>query len=131
MNDELQRRTDEAGRMNAFLTSILRALDAGVIVLDSELRVDIWNDRSEDLWGLRRDEVVGRHLMNLDIGLPLEQLRAPLRAALAGEDDGRIRFEAVNRRGRKIVCDVTFTPLADGGGPAGVILALAAEPVEE
>ena len=55
--------------MNLFLESILGGMQAGVIVVDRELRIDIWNHEAEELWGLRADEVVGAHLMNLDIGL--------------------------------------------------------------
>ena len=50
--------------------------------LDLELRVTEWNDGLEELWGLRADEVVGQHFFNLDIGLPVEQLHAPLHACL-------------------------------------------------
>ena len=42
---------------------------------------------AEDLWGLRAHEVVGQHFLNLDIGLPFEQLRPLLREVL-GEQSG-------------------------------------------
>ena len=41
--------------------------------------------RSEDLWGLRNEEVKGQNFLNLDIGLPVENLRADIRACLSGE----------------------------------------------
>ena len=31
-----------------------------MVVLDRDLQVQIWNRQSEDLWGLRADEVRGK-----------------------------------------------------------------------
>jgi two-component system CheB/CheR fusion protein len=51
--------------------------------------------------------VAGEHLMNLDIGLPLEHLRQPVRTCLTGEEEKQsLVVSAVNRRGRAIDCEV-------------------------
>jgi PAS domain-containing protein len=39
-------------------------------VLDADMGVLVWNRRAEDLCGLRQDEAVGQHFLNLDIVLP-------------------------------------------------------------
>jgi two-component system CheB/CheR fusion protein len=124
LNDELRQRGRELDMSNAFLQSVLSSLQGGVAVVDSELRVLAWNKQAMELWGLREEEVDGKHLLNLDIGLPLEQLRPMLRSCLSGESDGQIaNLQAVNRRGRTIQCQVTCTPLSDGGdGVRGAIL---------
>jgi two-component system CheB/CheR fusion protein len=124
INDELNLRTDELNQANAFLESVLRSLDAGVVVLDHELRVTAWNAGAYELWGLRGDEVQGQHLMNLDIGLPLEQLMTPLRTALNNGDGAvpPLLLEATNRRGRSFTCRVTVTPLNGVDSVHGVIL---------
>jgi two-component system CheB/CheR fusion protein len=130
INDELGLRTDELAETNIFLESILRSLEAGVVVLDGELRVNAWNAAAAELWGLRADETEGQHLMNLDIGLPVDELRGPLRALLSGADTERVVVvDATNRRGRAIRCRVELSPLVgDGGPPRGVILFM--EPAE-
>ncbi len=116
INDELQDRTGELDRTNAFLESILTSLRAGVVVLGAELHVQVWNQQAEELWGVRRDEAVGQHLLNLDIGLPLEQVRPLVRGTLAGEDGERvITLPAVNRRGRSIDVQVVASPLRGAG----------------
>ncbi|HEX8857200.1 MAG TPA: CheR family methyltransferase [Thermoleophilaceae bacterium] len=127
MNDELRDRTSEINRVNTFLEAILSSLHVGVTVLDPEQRVQIWNAASEDMWGLRSEEVEGAHFLNLDIGLPVEELRQPLKAALAGEPgDGAVSVEAINRRGRPIIVDVSATPLlAEDGSIYGTILLMA------
>ncbi len=112
INQELRLRGEELNRVNSFLESILTSLRAGVVVLDLGLQILIWNRRSEELWGLRADEVFLRHLMSLDIGLPLELLKQPMRAIIAGESESyEILLDATNRRGRTIQCQVVCTPL--------------------
>jgi two-component system CheB/CheR fusion protein len=125
LNDELRQRGRELDTSNAFLLSVLSSLQGGVAVVDNEFRVLAWNRQAEELWGLREEEVDGKHLLNLDIGLPLEQVRPLLRSCRSGEDGGgRIAtLKAVNRRGKSIRCQVTCTPLSDGGdGVRGAIL---------
>ncbi len=78
-----------------------------------------------DLWGLRSDEVIGKNFLNLDIGLPVDQLKQPIRAILAGETEEVDRtLDATNRRGKRITCRVTLTPLSSASHAAisGAIL---------
>ena len=84
INDELRDRTAELNQVNDFLEAILTSLGIGVVVVDRQQRVQIWNDRAEDLVGVRQDEAVDHHLLSLDIGLPVERLAGPLRSVLGG-----------------------------------------------
>ena len=130
MNDELRVRTDQIHEVNGFLSAILTSIQSGVIVVDGELRVRAWNARATDLWGLREDEVLGKFLLNLDIGLPVERLRQPLRdtSGAGGGGDGAARalevvLPATNRRGKPFQCRVTISAMADADGqPPGAIL---------
>lgn len=112
MNEEMHQSSDELNRVNSFLESILTSLRSGVVVLSPELHILIWNRKAEDLWGLRFDEVFSEHFMSLDIGLPTEQLRQPLRAILNEETIyHELVINARNRRGKDIDCQIIFTPL--------------------
>jgi two-component system CheB/CheR fusion protein len=124
VNEELRQRTDEANRANSFLESVLSSLHSGAVVLDQNFNVSVWNERAEDLWGLRAEEVRGKSLFRLDIGLPLIDLRDPIRACLTGDSDHEQRVvEAVNRRGKKIKCRISCSPLVSSGKRRdGVIL---------
>jgi two-component system CheB/CheR fusion protein len=130
INDELNQRTDDLNQTNFFLESILGSLEAGVVVLDEQLRVSAWNDGARDLWGLTADEVQGQHFMNLDTGLPVERLRAPLRALLAGKEiEQPLVVDATNRRGRPVVVRIHLSPLNDGGtAPRGAIVFMEPDP---
>jgi two-component system CheB/CheR fusion protein len=131
MNDELQERTTELNETNAFLDAVLGSLEAGVVVLNGDLEVEAWNRGARELWGLAADETVGRHFLNLDIGLPTEMLRNPIRSALAMKDGQpeHVRLEAVNRRGRQIDCLVSLTPLRrpDGTNHGVIVMMQAAD----
>jgi two-component system CheB/CheR fusion protein len=128
MNDELRDRTGELNDVNDFFEAILTSLGLGVVVVDADQRVQVWNDRAEDLWGLRSDEVAEHSFLSLDIGLPTEQLAPALRTVLGGgSEHERLEVQAVNRRGRTITCVTTVLPLrgvADDGRSRGAIVLL-------
>jgi two-component system CheB/CheR fusion protein len=116
INDELRVRTLELNEVNAFLESILTSMGIAVVVVDRDQVVRVWNGHAEDLWGLRPDQVEGRHLLGLDIGLPLDGVKSALLDVLAGrEGRSELVLDARNRRGRDILCRVTLVPLVAGG----------------
>ena len=124
VNQEMRIRGTQLDHANAFLRSVMRSVGSAVIVVDRENRVTAWNEIATDLWGLREDEVRGRSLFGLDIGLPAEEVRQVIKRELAGAPDGReTTVMSVNRRGQSIVCRVKASALAGSDGePDGVIL---------
>ena len=124
INAEVRKRTDELNSVNAFLQSILNSLRGGVVVLNTDLLIQIWNHEAEELWGLRAEEMQGQYFLNLDIGLPVEQLRQPLRKCLLRETEYvEVTLSATNRRGKAIDCKITCTPLRDmANQTCGVIM---------
>jgi two-component system, chemotaxis family, CheB/CheR fusion protein len=132
MNDELRHRTLEVGEMNSFLETILTTIGLAVAVIDRRQCVQIWNGQARQLWGLDAEDVADQPLLGLDIGLPVDQLRKPIRACLTGESEREeLTLEAVNRRGRSFTCRVVCLSLGavqDDGEVGGVILMM--EPLE-
>ncbi|PSN15574.1 chemotaxis protein CheR [filamentous cyanobacterium CCT1] len=125
VNDELQRRSEDLNHSNAFLECVFTSLKGGVVVVNHDFQVQIWNQKAQDLWGLRPEEAVGQNFLNLDIGLPVAQLRQPIRECLALTDGSAVEvvLEAVNRKGRQISCKVICTPLMNSENQAqGVIV---------
>ena len=120
INNELRDRTTELNQVNDFFEAILTSVGIGVAVVDRQQRVQVWNHRAEDLWGLRQDEAVDQHLLSLDIGLPVEHLAGPLRSVLGGASDReQTMLEAVNRRGRPVECATTILPLVSSDSGDG------------
>lgn len=122
-NDELRDRTDELNRVNAFMESILTSLQMGMVVLNNRLSVQLWNGGAGNLWGLKAQEVEGHFFFDLDMGLPLDLLREPVRACQSGVSNyHEVVLQAINRRGRTIRCRVICTPLIVANQQHGVIL---------
>ncbi len=124
-NEELRQRTLEVHDMNLFLETVLSAIGLAVAAIDGEQRVQVWNSQARELWGLTLQETLGKHLLSLDIGLPVERLKAPLRACLTGASAREESvLEATNRRGKQFECRVTCLPRGSGdnGLSAGVII---------
>jgi two-component system, chemotaxis family, CheB/CheR fusion protein len=126
-NEELRARTTEVGDLNIFMRSILRSLRSVIVVADGDLRVQVWNERARELWGLSQEEVLGAHLLGLDIGLPLERLVPTIYEAMTadGSEPVDLDLDAVNRRGRPVVVRVTASGLHDDrSARSGVVLVM-------
>ena len=125
MNEELRHRTRELGDVNSILETILTSIGVAVAVLDRNERVQIWNGKAQELWGLTAEEAEDENLMSLDIGLPVENVRQQMRDTLAGRSQREeLVLEATKRRGEGFMCRVTFLPLGStgDGSVSGVIM---------
>ncbi len=127
VNDRLRQHEDELNRSNVFLNAILASLRAGLVVLGEDLTVKVWNELAVDLWGVRAEEVKGRAFADLDIGLPVANLAAPVRDILMQRDGNHrsheVTLEAINRKGQRFQCRVVVTRLApESGIPNGVCI---------
>ena len=112
LNEQQAKRSSELDKVNLFLEGILGSLGVGVVVLDHEQRVQVWNGSATDLWGLRPEEVEGQHFLGLDIGFPVERLKEPIRNAMSDGAEGSEQVvESITRRGKKVDCLVRTLPL--------------------
>ncbi|MEU8633984.1 CheR family methyltransferase [Amycolatopsis sp. NPDC048633] len=130
INDALRERSLDLDEVNEFLESVLTSVRSGIVVVDREMRVKAWNRGAEELWGVRREEAEGRHLLNLDIGLPLTELRPAVRDALAdAEFHTEIVLDAINRRGRATVVHLWCSALRGANGESqGALLMMEETP---
>jgi PAS domain S-box-containing protein len=132
INNELRERSTEVTDLNQVLQAILGSLQSAVIVLGPEMEIKAWNRQAEELWGLRSDEVIGRHFLNFDLWFPIEALRTAVRDCLAGRAERtQVVESAVNRRGRAIECTVNVNCLVAEQTPRGVILMVDAVPADQ
>jgi len=112
MNKELQDRGDELNQVNGFLESILATINGPVIAVDTDFKVLLWNPAAQALWGLQPGEGRGGSILALDIGLPVQRLKQPIRACLAGDaDHSALTLGATDARGRALTVRVSITPL--------------------
>lgn len=125
MNDEMRSRSTDLDTVNTFLESVFTSLRPAVVVLDRELRIKVWNAGAKELWGVTSDEAVGVNMFALDIGLPVAELRQPIRDVLSGTlPEVEATLTATSRRGKSIRCRVRLTALRAPGSTdaSGVIL---------
>ncbi|HEX6513488.1 MAG TPA: CheR family methyltransferase, partial [Chloroflexota bacterium] len=124
MNEEMRVRTSELDEARTFLEGVLSSVAAGVVVLDSDLKVRSWNKGAEELWGLRADEVRNQSFFQLEFGLPTAEVRDMVSECLtSSRRTGPVQVAAINRIGRTITCTVTCSPLkGDGDGEGAVLL---------
>jgi two-component system CheB/CheR fusion protein len=126
INDEMRVRSFALDETNGVMEAILGTKGVGILTVDRDERIHLWNALSEELWGLRREEVVGTHVRDLDIGLPIDEVRPALHTAMMDSGDPvSLELDATDRRGRAFRCLVTVVPLALGGESqvAAVVLA--------
>jgi two-component system CheB/CheR fusion protein len=124
INDTLRERSIELDDARTFLDSLVNSVHLGMVVVDREMRVVVWNRHCEDLWGLRSDETTGTVLTSLDMGLPLDKVRPLIGNAFVDSGQiGDVTVDAVNRRGRhtriRVSCAAFRSP---EGGVKGALL---------
>ncbi len=126
INEQLREQTLAVTEANDFTQAILDSLDAAVIVVDRSMVVRVWSRQAEELWGLREDETVSQHVLNLDCGLPVARLHPWLRGVLTGQQTGIYgqHLTAINRRGRNVELRTTVTAMPEDAGPRGGALIL-------
>ena len=126
INDTLRERSVELDEANTFIDSLVDSVHVGMVVVDRDMRVTLWNHGCEDLWGLRADEVEGSPLSALDIGLPFEPVK-PLIGNVFVDPDTTAEsvVDAVTRRGKtaqiRVICS-GFRSRSTGGPVNGALL---------
>jgi two-component system, chemotaxis family, CheB/CheR fusion protein len=131
INLELSRRTDELNQTQANTNAILGSLRTGLVVLDENGRVRMWNRAASNLWGLREDEAIGERFVSLDIGLPVKELQQAIRASAEnGAAPAELVVQATNRRGRPMQTRVVIAPYVNADKRVrGVVLTMDEEHV--
>jgi two-component system CheB/CheR fusion protein len=121
-NEEFRRCSDESASYRSHSESVLASIGLGIIVLDRHAAVVSWNRWSENRWGLREEEVTGQPLASIDFGLPVRLLQGAIGQALTADEASEVTVDAVDRRGRAILCRVRVTPLVNGASGGAVLM---------
>lgn len=126
INDELRERSSEVNETKAFLDSLVNSIHFGLVVVDREMRVVLWNRGCEELWGLRAHEAKGSALTSLDIGMPTDDVKPLIGQAFVDPDvSNEVVLDAVTRRGRharvRVICS-GFRATDDGSSGALLLM---------
>jgi PAS domain S-box-containing protein len=103
----LEQKAMEVARLKDFSENIVESLNVGVLAIDLEGTVEAWNTRMEQLFGVARNDAVGRPLSEL---LPTELVQE---IAARGDEEqvtGIYKHRLVHQ-GKSVVINVSITPL--------------------
>ena len=124
---QLHRKVDEVESLRRFREDILESSRIGILVVDASGAIEAFNEALEEIYGTPRAEALGRTLRDV-FPLPLVRRleRQPEETAESGGGIRRLyRHGLTNRRGRRIVVNVSMSPLAaTGGGRAGHVITI-------
>lgn len=104
IDQEMRVRTEQVALGHDILERLLDELDAPVLILDGDRRVQVWSRGAVERWGVPGDQ---------GYAVPLDRLRGPLPTGAV--DDLAGRAAAARGRRQEVVIDLTD---AGGDGPA-------------
>jgi PAS domain S-box-containing protein len=103
----LEQKALEIARLKDFSENIVESLNVGVLSVDLDGIVESWNTRMEQLFGVARQEAVGRQLSSL---LP-EELAREIVARGDEEQITGIYKQRLHHQGKLLTLNVSITPL--------------------
>ncbi len=122
---QLRMKAEELDRMREFSENILESLNDGLVVLNREDRVVRWNRRLEELYGVRHEQAVDRHINEIfDEGF-FDTLRAARRDSPDGAAIYRVPLMTRHEPARRVLINLATTPLRDSDSAiAGTIVVI-------
>ncbi len=103
----LEQKALEIARLKDFSENIVESLNVGVLAVDLDGIVESWNTRMEQLFGVSRQEAVGRQLSSL---LP-EELAGEIVARGDAEQITGIYKQRLQHQGKSLTLNVSIAPL--------------------
>ena len=103
----LEQKALEVARLKDFSENIVESLNVGVLAIDLEGTVEAWNTRMEQLFGVARNDAVGRPLGEL---LPAELVQEIATRGDQEQVTGIYKHRLVHQ-GKSVVINVSITPL--------------------
>ncbi|HZS70509.1 MAG TPA: ATP-binding protein [Candidatus Acidoferrum sp.] len=108
----LEQKAFEIARLKDFSENIVESLNVGVLAVDLDGIVEAWNTHMEQLFGVPRQDAVGRQLRSLLPGELAEEISARAdREQITG-----IYKQRVQHQGKLLTLNVSITPLVSKSG---------------
>jgi len=121
----LQEKAAELERLTEYNQSILESIDSGILVLDLDGRVARWNRALESLYGVPREQVIGKALGEIFPESFLEALRGSLVLGRQEEIAHIYKLHLNTAHDRSLMVNVSVAPFLEVSGERwGTILIL-------
>jgi PAS domain S-box-containing protein len=120
---DMQATLAELRESNQTLEAIIHASPLGIVALDAEGIVRMWNQSAERIYGWSEAEVLGRMLPTVPPD-KLEEVRRNHRQAVAGAHFKAFETVRLRKDGTQINVSISTAPLRDAEGHANGVVAL-------
>jgi PAS domain S-box-containing protein len=118
---QLRLKAEEVDRMREFNENILESLDDGLVVFDGDERIVRWNRALESLYGVTREEAVGKPLGEIFDAPVVEALRAARQEHPYGATLSRVPMVSRDRETQRLLVNATEVPLQNASGDDEVV----------
>jgi two-component system NtrC family sensor kinase len=112
LEDQAQR-AQEMARLKEFNENIIESINVGVLVINLRGRITNWNSALEEIYGLKREEAIGRRITQVFQPEMLRALRALMQRAewQKGQPVNVYKFRASSVDGRDLTLNVSLAAL--------------------
>jgi len=125
LNNELESRTAELNRVDGRHQSIINSLEQGVVVLDRDNVIRIWNRAAERMWGFQAEHALGHDFFSLPNSTISQLPRAPFARILNGALHEDISEQVHLAAGTQVgLARLRLTPLKEATGEVTGVVAI-------
>jgi len=114
-NSELSISLTEQERLSNYLTNILESLSSGVLVIDTEGKINLFNRGAEAITGVSVEEAVNRPY-NEVMGADAPDELTPLWTLSTGEGHSQIEKTVLSKEGKTVPVGCSISPLVNTSG---------------
>ena len=124
---EQGQRARELERLKDFNENIVESINVGVMVISPKGRIANWNSALEVIYGVKREEAIGRRLARIVDGETLKTLRGLMAQDewQAERPEGVYKFRTRAADGRELILNISLAPLQGKRGEVeGTLIAV-------
>ncbi len=114
-NRDLKKSFDEQERLSNYLTNILESLSSGVLVVDKEGLITLFNRGAEIITGINLDEAIGKNYHEV-MGSDTPEELTPFWVLSTGEGRSQMEKTVVSKNGDNIPVGFSISPLLSSAG---------------
>jgi len=114
-NRELSRSLIEKERLSSYLTNILESLSSGVLVIDTDCRITLFNAGAEEIAGINATDAVGRHYRDV-MGENIPDHLTPIASITTGKRQEHLEKTLKTRKGEIKPIGYSTAPLVNSDG---------------
>ena len=114
-NRDLKNSLEEQGRLSNYLTNILESLSSGVLVVDNEGVITLFNRGAEIITGINVEKAIGKKYRDV-MGEDVPDELTPLHVLTAGAGQSQLEKTILSKDGENIPVGFSISPLLNSDG---------------